>query len=615
MTVSSRVKNTALLAVLAGGLAAAAPAWAQEDATGPVPLFPTDPVDPATTPGAASGSDGSRSGQPRLPETRVIETDSGTITVESLQAVDPNTTGLLSAEGSLGIDMWQGTDRARIRVLLENLPTEIASPALRDLAYRLLTSSAELPRPRNAAANDKNALLALRITRLAQLGFPEDALSLYESADLPQDANPALTRTVVEASLLSGEVAKACDIVKAQKTGLQDPYWQKHLVLCELSSGNKDAARFGATLLEDKGIQDPLFFALVSKIADGLNLSLPEADDLTPLHMGLMWLAEEALPASAVDRAGPAMLRAIASNPHTGLETRLKAAEKAAKLGAVDGGMLAELYKSVSFEAADLQRPISIAMERYDARSRALLFQAASIESAPETKALIIGTSLKLARQNGLYPVAVALHKAQVQQMPVRGDLSQFAGEATRLLFAVGRPKPAEAWLDHLRIQSARDPEAQLEYQRLWALARLASDDFRANREEADRTGWIEAVKLETSDESGRVTSRKAYLAYRLLDVAGQEPASDRAWTDLAAMTPVQQAAKPNPAATTLMVRAAQKGARAEAIAWMLIALGPLDARQTDPDVMVDAIYTLRSLGMALDGRSLALETALTNDL
>lgn len=611
MTVSSRVKQGALLATLAGGLFTAQPALAQQQNSGsaPVPLFPTSPAVPDNAPDAGQGV------TPRLPQTRVIETDSGTITVERLQAVDPNTTGLLSADGGLGVDMWQGTDRARIRLLLESLPTQVSSPALRDLAHRLLVTSAELPGAESKADGNPAFLLSLRIMRLAQLGFPEDALKLYDSANLPEGTNQDLTRTVVEASLLSGEVARACDIVRAQKAGLETAYWQKHLVLCELSAGNMDAARFGATLLEDQGTSDPLFFALVSKIADGRKLSLPEVDRLTPLHMGMMWLAEAPIPAQALDNADPAMLRAIASNPNTDIETRLMAAEKAALLGAVDADTLAELYKSVSFDNTELQRPISIATENYDARSRALLFQAASIESAPETKALIIGTSLQLARRNGFYPVAVELHKPQVQQMPVRGDLSQFAGEATRLLFAIGRPKPAEAWLDHLRIQAAHDPEAKLEYQRLWALTRLASDDYRANREEADRTGWVQAVQLESEDESNRDLARKAYLAYRLLDVAGQEPASDQAWADLADTTPVQQVNKPNPAATTLMVRAAQKGARAEAVAWMLVALGTADETATDPDALVDAIYTLRSLGLTLDGQKLALEVALTNDL
>lgn len=613
MTASSRAKQGALAAAVAGGLMVAAPvfapAFAQDTESGPVPLFPSDPVAPDATGEAQDGP------KLRLPEKRVIETDSGTITVERLEAVDPNTTGLLSAEGSLGIDMWQGTGRGRIHTLLKNLPSEIPSPALRNLAYRLLTSSAELPAPSGQGDANRNTLLSLRIIRLAQLGFPQDALALYESADLSRNSNQDLTRTVVEASLLSGEVAKACGIVRDQQSGLQTPYWQKHLILCELSDGNMDAARFGATLLEDKGEDDRLFFALVSKIADGLNLSLPETDSLTPLHMGLMWLAEEPLPAGAVDGAGPAMLRAIASNPHTSLDTRLKAAEKAAQLGALDADMLAELYKTVPFDAAELQRPISIATETYDTHGRALLFQAASIETAPETKALIIGTSLKLARQNGFYAAAVALHKPQVQQMPVRGDLSQFAGEATRLLFAAGRPKPAEAWLEHLRIQAARNPEAQLQYQRLWALARLASDDYNAARDEADRTGWVEALSLESQDESGRTLARKAYLAYRLLDVAGQEPASDKAWAELAVNAPAQRATKPNPAATTLMVRAAQKGARAEAVAWMLIALGDQDSRLTDPDVLVDAIYTLRSLGLAGDAQQFAIETALVNDL
>lgn len=613
MISNSRAKFTGLLAAFACGLAAAAPVLAQQDpASGPVQLFPIDP----DVPDAGPTDDGSLRPQPTAPQTRIIETDSGTITVENLQAVDPNTTGLIGADGAgLGIDMWQGTDRARIRFLIENLPTRMTSPELRDLAHRLLTSAAELPNGSVAAGEDTASLLGLRITKLAQLGYPQDALALYESADIPAGSDPDLARVLVGASLLTGDVTRACTLVQAQETNLQDPYWQKHLVLCKMADNDMDAARFGATLLEDNGVDDPVFYALVSRIADGRNLSLPTVEQLTPLHMGLMWLAEVPLPASAVGTAGPAMLRAIASNPHTDIDTRLAAAEQASLLGAVDVDMLTELYKSVTFEAGELDRPISIATESYDSRSRALLYQAASIESAPETKALIVGQALKLARQNGYYALAVALHTPQVQAMAVRGDLSRFAGEATRLLFAIGRPKPAQAWLDHLRIQAARDPEALLEYQRLWALSRLAGDSHNAAREEADRTGWVEAVKLETQDESGRTAARQTYLAYRLMDVTGREPVSSNAWTTLAAATPAQITNKPNPAATTMMVRATQQGSRAEAVAWILLALGGMDSTLADPDVMVDTIYALRALGLSQDAQDYALEIALANNL
>ena len=102
----------------------------------------------------------------------------GGILVDALEGGLPETSGILEArEGGLGLDLWQGSDRDELIRLIRVLPDNLESPALRDLARRLLLSTATPPRG-GAGSAAPGELVRARAERLYALGAQEELLEL-----------------------------------------------------------------------------------------------------------------------------------------------------------------------------------------------------------------------------------------------------------------------------------------------------------------------------------------------------------------------------------------------------------------------------------------------------
>ena len=89
------------------------------------------------------------------------------VKIDSLQTIDPDTTGTLTAsQGGFGADMWLGTERDIVEKLLPQLPVSASSAAMRDLMRRLLLSAARVPEGKSKGVS----LLAIRAKLMAAMG-------------------------------------------------------------------------------------------------------------------------------------------------------------------------------------------------------------------------------------------------------------------------------------------------------------------------------------------------------------------------------------------------------------------------------------------------------------
>lgn len=129
----------------------------------------------------------------------------GGIVIGNLAAPDAEAAGLLDASsGGFGFDLWAGTSRGDVEALLARLPGHYALPAARDLALRLLLSTAAVPE-----GDGSRNLLAERMRLLDAMGETANALALAEA--LPGGGERQQWRRLrVDALLLSGEVKEAC---------------------------------------------------------------------------------------------------------------------------------------------------------------------------------------------------------------------------------------------------------------------------------------------------------------------------------------------------------------------------------------------------------------------
>ncbi|MCK5275255.1 MAG: hypothetical protein KAR37_11445, partial [Alphaproteobacteria bacterium] len=107
------------------------------------------------------------------------------IEIGDLEELDPDSGGILDVSmGGLGVDMWAGTDRARLLRLLSQLPASYDSPTLHDLARRLLLSSAIAPV--RGETDAETSLIGLRIERLAAMGLAGAVAEMMTIAPAPE---------------------------------------------------------------------------------------------------------------------------------------------------------------------------------------------------------------------------------------------------------------------------------------------------------------------------------------------------------------------------------------------------------------------------------------------
>src|SRR5208282_3087781 len=136
------------------------------------------PAEAAPTAPAGGGAAPAQAGPP-TGAARVPASPKG-IEVDKLAATGREAAGVLDArQGGLGAELWRGTPHALVEGLIQALPASIPSPALRELARRLLLTSATPPEGATGGGPD---LLSLRAQKLAEMGDFEDLKALMAAA-------------------------------------------------------------------------------------------------------------------------------------------------------------------------------------------------------------------------------------------------------------------------------------------------------------------------------------------------------------------------------------------------------------------------------------------------
>ncbi len=382
----------AMALILAAG--PAAPAQAQDEDSEPIRLLP----------GAASEELTSGEEQPSQSlvtitdpedEDEELEGDDATaedeneddepVAVSPLRALDSSSVGVLGPEdGGLGPRLWEGASRPRIESLIARLPVVTESRAMKTLTRALLLTSAPVPEGEATVPS----LLGLRVERLAAAGDMKGALDLVQVAP-PGLEDPVLARVETDGFFLSGDHSGACTVVEREvANGRAGVYWIKGLSFCRALREEIKAARLGADLLREIGeTGDEAFFTLIAALAGDPGATVVSLPDPRPLHIAMLRVAGQDIPADAVAGAGPALLRAIATAPNTDIAVKLAAGERAEALGALSPESLAQIYASVPFTSDELNNAVSIALKENSPRSRALLFQVGQIQTVPAARA------------------------------------------------------------------------------------------------------------------------------------------------------------------------------------------------------------------------------------
>ncbi len=609
MTVSRNSAGLALALALSW-----APALAQGTEVGPPrQLLPaTEPIVVAPTPKAvppvqAQPVPAPVQAQPApLPRKRTAtgETDEN-IRVESLQALDPSSVGVLDiSQGGFGTEMWAGSERAMIERLLPRLPAGTSSRAMQDLMRRLLLSTARVPR----GSATRASLLGLRVERLAATGDVEAAGRLLRVAPAHLD-DKSLARADVAVRLLTGDNAGACKRARVMVRQDDDPYWLKGLAFCKALNGEHAAAALGVELLHELAADDdPAFFTLIEALAGNEEAVVDSLFAPTALHLAMLRAARRPIPANAVDGAKPAILSAIATSPNADLELRLIAAERAEAAGTLGADKLGQIYASMAFPPEEMGNALaSDPSQPGGPEGRALLFQLAAIESQPAARAAALQKAWLMARENGGFGTAARVSVDQALTLEPSPQLAWVAVDVGRALLAAGKIDAARRWLAMAMGQDpAADADAGVAAVTLWPLLVIAAAENPLAWSQEILARWVgHQQELPESMRQQRLS-----LMFSLLEGLGYEPGRAH-WRELLEGRLMVSTHMPSPALWRGLEEAGAGRRVGETVLLALLALGEAGPGRADPLTLRAVLTALRQAGLEREARAIALEAAI----
>lgn len=580
----------------------------QTQPSGPRTLLPLrlnpEGSDPATD--QQLPDDGADAAAAETPLAAPEQPASPAIEIGELGTVDPDSGGMLEESmGGLGIEMWSGTPRSTIVRLVPQLPARHASPALHDLARRLLLSTAVVP-PRGPEDTGAS-VMGLRVERLEAMGLVGAVVDMIALAP-NRDSDPYLLRAAIDNRLLLGDVAGACAAVADAREVLPRLYWEQVTVFCQAVSGDAAGAAFGAKLLAEGGeLEDPAFSTLAEALAGGGKAKIGSLTRPTPLHLAMARAAKVSLPSDVLETESPLILRALADSPVVSPAVQLEAAERAALAGAIGPHRLAERYAALEFGPDELAKAISRADGERTAVERGLLYQASRLHEVPVARAAAVQKALQVGAADDMYLLTARVYQPLLEAFDPGADLSWFGIEAARALYVLNRPDLAALWVETVH-RFEEDGEQLQTADLLWPLARLSSEA--PGRREAGHDRWIAALR----HTAGPEWNQRAGLAYSLLESFG-EPVSDENWAALMAAASRPNALTADPAYLRAFRLAAADDRRGETALLAILLLGSSGVEYAGPDLLSQIIEGLTAVGLASDARRLAVEAALAGGL
>lgn len=572
---------------------ASAPAQLESPPDRPMMLAPT----PRSA--APAGEDGETSppGESEAPLPDQIQ-------VDALETVDVDTLGTLgTGNGGFAADMWRGSPRPLVDVLLPRLPVDTSSPAMRDLARRLLLSAAVAPEGEAPAGS----FLALRARLLVSMGDLDGAKGLFEA--LPRRTGDSeLARIEADARFLENDNARACAIATEHVAVGQDGYWQKAFIFCQILADQRERAALGVSLVRETGEDDTVFFELADALIADRSPELEGMSDPTPMQLAMARATGASLPVDVVASDRPGILRTVATSPNAPIELRLEAAERAEAAGALAPETLRQIYASIDFTDEGLAHPLSQAEAEGGAMSRALLYRSALAQTVPTAKAEAVAQAFDLARQAGRYASVVRTFLPVVKGIGPSLELLWFAPEAVKALLLAGDVESAAIWYGLLRSNARHDEAAAASLLAVTPVMALSGLDRDFSGSPRGLAGWAEEAR---SIEDGR---ELAALLFALLDGLGDRVPEDL-WNPLLDGPDRTTTAVPHPAVWMRLSSAAADRRVGEAVLLSLLALGPVGPTEANPVTLRRVVSALVEIGLESDARALALEAAVAAGL
>lgn len=481
-----------------------------------------------------------------------------------------------NARSGMPASMWRGVSMARARSLVLDLPAAPQSRVLRDLQFRLLTTSATPPAPDGVMPS----LFTLRVGRLAAMAEAESAHELLRRADGREDA--ATARLVSEALLRTGQRASACARVKAAGDRYKDQWWREAAIVCHIHARESDAARARLDALRNEKDADPAFVALAAHALGAGPVPTIGATE-SGLMLALLDIAGLPTPIGGASLDTPGLLRAAIENKAMPLERRVEIAERAERSGVIEPDRLAEFY-------AELSRGLKDAAATTPTAWRAVVFAQAQGAASNEQRVVLAHRLYQVSRDTAGSAIrALAAAIAAAQPTPAHAE---FATSGFLAALTLDRFDRASEWFAAAR----GGPEAQAA-DRVVLLAPLAAIARLPDRPPLD-------LKMMERRAALRPQSAAAlYAVLMALEAAPRETLAPLAPKGTTKVTP--------DAATSALLAAAEAGRFGETICRAATLAGATPLASLDPDKVAAILRALLRINRRDVARAFALEYAI----
>ena len=366
------------------------------------------------------------------------------VQVGDLGTLEGPVTGTLdNANGGLGPNAWQGSDRAMIVTMLQSVPASTPSAAQRLLMRKALLTAAPAPPGRSTVSFNQ-----LRLTKLMDGGYIGDAADLALRIQAP--TNFDILRAQSDALLYAGRDTDACSDITAHRLESAESYWVELRAFCYAVMGDTSTLDLTRAVIMEQGIADPAFVTLLDGMVSGKAIAPDTLRFPDSLHVVMM--ARLKLPMTAQIGTGlglPAGLLA-ASSAETPRATRVAAAEKALRVGALPTPLLGEILDQASFTPQDLDGAAALAHSEPLMNALARIRAALKIASTDEARAELVHTAFEIGEREGLLAQVAALYANEAAEIMPSPDWALRSDLMVRGLLLANRADAAQRWFDIL---------------------------------------------------------------------------------------------------------------------------------------------------------------------
>jgi hypothetical protein len=510
------------------------------------------------------------------------------VEVDSLGTPEGPPVGTLEAPaGGLGDHIWRGSERGRMEELLNRAPLAVADPAMRDLTRRIILTRAGTP-PGTAP----HAFTTVRIQKLMDAGFIEEAGALAAQAQIEKDVEFA--RVQADAMLTANRSADVCGSATSLRNTSGEVFWMQLRAFCAALNGDTGTAQLTRDVLRAQGNDDQAYGALVEDVLTHKAVPVGAIAHPTAIHLYLLQQAGLAVPEAVSRQMGTAANLLTMRDGRNPPRARFEAAERVVTTGAASASEL-----KLIADAQDL--PLSkVASASADAPSlpffmgQVLLRRAATIEPRPDEKARLMAQALDLSDKQNMLPFGAALQADVITSIKPSPVTSQYARTFARALILAGRPDAAARWTNG-------DPV-------MHAIAGLASaDPSRVAGAQAD----LSAFAAEFTNPTPLPDPDRSYkaLVLGIADVLALPMPPDARAQAASVESEMWDGKRPGPGTMrTIQELANQPDRKAEALLMMLDAMRGSSFRDMAPDVTISFIGTIARIADAQAGRALAFE-------